>query len=120
MSPIVITVSLIQLKVPKPFAVTKRLLADMASSRRLVGVQALQSPVDFKQYSRVTLIVDDATDAQTLTTGNAALMRFDVVAASPRSLSAFLHLCKQADVDIISLDFSHRMPFHIDQKHVRG
>lgn len=115
----VITGTLVQLKVPKPFAVSKRLLADMASSRCLAGVQALQSIDDFKQYSRVTLVVDDATDAQALTTGNAALMRFDIVAASPRSLSAFLHLCKQADVDIISLDFSHRMPFHIDQKHVR-
>jgi hypothetical protein len=107
-----------QIKAPRPFPVSERLLRGCAASRSLAGVRPLRSPDDFKQFSRVTVTVDDATDAQALTTGNPALLRFDLVAASPRSLSGFLHLCKQAEIDIISLDFSHRLNFHIDQKHV--
>lgn len=98
--------------------VTTKLIRESAQQRKLTGISPLRDAADFKQYTRITVIADDATDAQNLTTANAALMNFDIVASSPRSLSAFLHLCKQADVDIISLDFSHRMTFHIDQKHV--
>lgn len=97
---------------------SEKLFRETALQRGMTGAKQVESPDRFKQYTRVTLTVNDATEAQCLTTGNAALMKFDVVAASPRSLSAFLHLCKQADIDIISLDFSHRMAFHIDQKHV--
>ena len=63
-----------------------------------------------RQYSRITLAIDDISDAQSITTSasNASLRSFDIVAVCPGTQQILSHLCKEADVDIISFDFTHR------------
>jgi RNase P/RNase MRP subunit p30 len=69
-----------------------------------------------KQTSRITVVVDNAINAQSLTAGNSTLRAFDVVAARTSDAKTFEYLCTYADVDIISLDFSQKVPFPLDKK----
>jgi hypothetical protein len=71
------------------------------------------------QYNRVTVTVDDVIDANTLTSTNEALRAFDIVAATPGDAKVFAYLCKVADIDVISLDFTRRIPFPFNKKMVR-
>lgn len=77
------------------------------------------SIADLVQLNRLTVILDEVVDAQALTTGNDVLKAFDIVAASPGNAAVFAHLCKSAQVDIITLDFSRRLPFPIIKKQVK-
>lgn len=63
-----------------------------------------------RQFSRITLAIDDMSDAQSITTSstNAALKAYDIVAICPGTQQVFTHFCKEADVDIISIDFTHK------------
>ena len=70
----------------------------------------------FRQYTRLTYTVDEVSEAQCITSGNPTLQLFDLVAATPGNQKIFNYLCKTADVDIISLDFTHKIPFSIDKK----
>lgn len=70
------------------------------------------------QLNRLTVTLDEVVDAQALTAGNEMLKAFDIVAASPGNAAVFAHLCKTAQVDIITLDFSRRLPFPIIKKQV--
>lgn len=106
------------MKPSKVYRLDQNTLDSVKQNRSLSGTIPLQTVSAFKQYTRVTISVDDMSDAQTLTTGNSMLLKYDIVAAVPKTLSAFIHLCKQSEIDIISLDFTHRIPFQIDQKHV--
>lgn len=66
-----------------------------------------------RQVSRLTVYPGDVMDAQTLTLGNEALRKFDIVAACPVDGKVFSFLCTTAEVDIISLDWAHApFPFH--------
>jgi RNase P/RNase MRP subunit p30 len=107
-----------QAKPGHKFPLTLRHLKDSARNRGMVGCKRILNPNEFKQYTRITVNVEGVTEAQLLHNGNAALMKYDVVAACPGTLPAFVHLCKQAEIDIIRLDFSRRLPFNLDQKHV--
>jgi RNase P/RNase MRP subunit p30 len=69
-----------------------------------------------RQLSRLTVSVEDVTEAQQLTTNNDTLKQFDIIAATPSNMKVFAHLCKQADVDIIALDLTHRQSFSINKK----
>jgi ribonuclease P/MRP protein subunit RPP1 len=71
---------------------------------------------NFRQLKRLTVIVDDIADAQALSSGNTALHTYDIIAACPGNIKVFAHLCKSADVDIITLDFTHRISFNINKK----
>jgi ribonuclease P/MRP protein subunit RPP1 len=71
---------------------------------------------DIRQLSRITVTIDDMIDAQTLTVGNAVLNSFDIVAVRPGNMKVFAHLCKVAEIDIITLDFTHRLPFALNKK----
>ena len=64
--------------------------------------------VNFRQFTRVTVAIDDHNDAQAINNSNDALKAFDIVAATPGNIKVFAHLCQHADLDIISLDFAHR------------
>ena len=71
-----------------------------------------------RQYSRLTIAIDDLSDAQILAAGSELLKPYDIIAATPGNIKVFSYLCKQADVDIIALDFTHRIPFAINKKSV--
>ena len=72
-----------------------------------------------RQLSRLTVSVEDVTEAQQLTTNNDTLKQFDIIAATPSNNKVFAYLCKQSDIDIIALDFTHRQSFPINKKLVR-
>ena len=73
-------------------------------------------PFPLRQLSRITVVVDEVVDAQSLSLGNELIRKFDVVAATPGNGKVFAHLCRTGEVDIISLDFSHKLPFSLNKK----
>ena len=73
---------------------------------------------DLVQLNRLTVTLDEVVEAQGLTVGNEMLKSFDIIAASPGNAAVFAHLCKTAQVDIITLDFSRRLSFPIIKKQV--
>ena len=73
---------------------------------------------ELEQHSRITIIIDDVFDAQVLTAGNEILRSYDIVAACPGNAAVFAYLCKTAQVDIISIDFSRRVTFSLIKKQV--
>mmetsp|Transcript_15891 Transcript_15891/g.23934 ORF Transcript_15891/g.23934 Transcript_15891/m.23934 type:complete len:369 (+) Transcript_15891:58-1164(+) len=74
------------------------------------------APVQLRQFSRVTVFVDELADAQSLLSANENMSAFDIVAACPATSKVLSFLCKQADIDIICLDFTHRLPFSLNKK----
>lgn len=81
--------------------------------RNLVNSQNQET---IKQYSRITLVVDDVIDIQQISASNDQLRQFDIVAVTPGNGKVLSHLCKSADVDLISIDFAHRVPFSLNKK----
>ena len=84
-----------------------------------VNSDAASQPLDlntFRQLHRITLTIDDFNDVQNVHIGNTSLQEFDIVAVNPGNAKIFSYLCKSADVDIISLDFNHRLNFPINKK----
>ena len=69
-----------------------------------------------RQLSRLSVTLDEVADAQSLTIGNEVVRQFDVISACPGNAKVFAFLCKTADVDIISLDLSRRLPFSLNKK----
>ena len=78
---------------------------------------ALRSATDteMRQFTRVTLIIDDIAEAHAIA-GYDWIKQFDIVAVCPGNLQVFAHLCKCSDIDIITFDFTHRIPFAINKK----
>jgi len=72
--------------------------------------------VQLRQLSRLSVMVDDVADAQLLTVGNDVVKEFDIIAATPGNAKIFAHLCKTADIDIISLDMTRKLPFQLNKK----
>ncbi|CAM9352548.1 unnamed protein product [Ectocarpus sp. 13 AM-2016] len=68
------------------------------------------------QVSRLTVVLESPADAQSLTAGSEALQSYDVVAAVPCCQRSFEVLCKDSDVDVISLPSGKRLPFNINKK----
>lgn len=68
------------------------------------------------QLNRITLTIDDVIDASCLNTSNELLRKYDIVAACPGNLSVFAYLCKTAEIDVISIDFSHKLSFTMNKK----
>ncbi|XP_007016578.2 PREDICTED: uncharacterized protein LOC18590785 isoform X2 [Theobroma cacao] len=78
--------------------------------RDLLGVPR-SSP--FRQYTRLTVCVDTASQSQALNSGNPILKTYDIVAVRPLNQNAFDNACEKAEVDIISIDFSDKVPFRL-------
>ncbi|XP_078429779.1 polymerase/histidinol phosphatase-like protein isoform X2 [Wolffia australiana] len=76
--------------------------------RELLGASTSSS---FRQYTRLTAVVDSAQGASALSSGNAVLRSYHLVAARPLNQAAFDQICKVSEVDIISIDFSQKLPF---------
>ncbi|CBJ32020.1 conserved unknown protein [Ectocarpus siliculosus] len=77
------------------------------------GATAASGP---DQVSRLTVVLESPADAQSLTAGSEALQSYDVVAAVPCCQRSFEVLCKDSDVDVISLPSGKRLPFNINKK----
>jgi RNase P/RNase MRP subunit p30 len=103
---------------PIPDVILTNLQLESARHRRglVVPLESTLSSSSLRQLSRLTVSVEDVTEAQQLTTSNDTLKQFDIIAAAPSNVKVFAHLCKQADIDIIALDFSHRQSFPINKK----
>ena len=71
-----------------------------------------------KQYSRLTYIVDEISEAQCLTSSNAILQQYDIVAAVPGNQKVLSYLCRTADIDVICFNFTQRLPMSLDKKMV--
>lgn len=100
---------------PLPEVVLTKLQLDAIRQRRGLAVP-LEEKIELRQLSRLTVSVDDVTEAQQLTINNDVVKKFDIIAAVPSNGRAFAHLCKQCDIDIISLDLSHKQSFPISKK----
>ncbi|XP_061352470.1 uncharacterized protein LOC133297365 [Gastrolobium bilobum] len=85
--------------------------------RNLLGIP-LSTP--FRQYTRLTVCVDNPSQAQALNSGNPILKTYDLVAVKPLSQIAFDLACERMEVDIISIDFSTKLSFRLKQPMVKA
>lgn len=74
----------------------------------------------FRQYTRLTVIVDSSSQASALNSGNPILKSYDIVAVRPLNQSAFEHACQASEVDLIAIDFSEKLPFRLKQPLVKA
>jgi hypothetical protein len=107
-----------QVKPKDPVVFNQNDLKDIENSRDMLSSSSEpgQEFTELRQFNRITIYVDDVADAQNITSSNEQLRKFDIVAAIPGNAQAFAHLCRNSDVDIISIDFSHKVPFPITKK----
>jgi RNase P/RNase MRP subunit p30 len=90
-----------------------RQIKDAARRRALVDAVP---PSAMKQYSRLNLIIDEIVDCNSLTSGNEALNKFDIISVTPGNQRVFAQLCRTAHIDMISIDFSHKLQFPLNKK----
>lgn len=64
-----------------------------------------------KFYSRITVLLDDQSQVHQLS--SEAVQTFDVLAVQPTTEKLYQQACKSLEIDIISLDMSRRLPFHL-------
>ncbi|KAH7056827.1 ribonuclease P/MRP protein subunit RPP1 [Linnemannia elongata] len=69
--------------------------------------------MNLKQYSRLTLVVDDISQNYGLNTNNPSIASYDILAVNPTNEKLFQAACGTFEVDIISLDMSARLPFYL-------
>jgi ribonuclease P/MRP protein subunit RPP1 len=77
--------------------------------REVLGVPVGET---FKQYTRLTVGVESILQAAAISPLNPVLRGYDLVAVRPMDQQTFEHACKNLEVDLISIDFSQRLPFH--------
>ncbi|KAL3625926.1 hypothetical protein CASFOL_030455 [Castilleja foliolosa] len=85
--------------------------------RELLNV-AVSSP--FRQFTRLTVIVDSSSQALALNAGNPVIKSYDIVATRPMNQNAFDQACHTAEVDMIAIDFSDKLPFRLKQPMVKA
>ncbi|KAL0460268.1 UNVERIFIED_CONTAM: protein GAMETOPHYTE defective [Sesamum latifolium] len=73
----------------------------------------------FRQYARLTVVVDISSQASALNAGNPILRSYDIVAVRPMNQSAFDQACQVSEVDMIAIDFSEKLPFRLKQPMVK-
>ncbi|KAL6956299.1 ribonuclease P [Sarracenia purpurea var. burkii] len=71
------------------------------------------SSAAFRQYTRLTVAVDSSSQASALNSGNPILKTYDIVAVRPLNQNAFEQACQASEVDLISIDFSEKLPFRL-------
>jgi hypothetical protein len=74
------------------------------------------SSLEYRQLNRLTYMIDDVlTDGPSMASNYDINKQFDIIAAAPGNTKAFTYLCKEADIDIISIDLS-RKTFPLNKK----
>lgn len=72
-----------------------------------------QSEDGFEQKTRITIVMSDASQQHGLSPNNSTLASYDIIAVTP-STDKILHAVLQSEVvDLISFDFSQRLPFFL-------
>ncbi|VFQ91452.1 unnamed protein product [Cuscuta campestris] len=74
----------------------------------------------FRQYTRLTVMVDSPAQASVLNSGNPITKSYDVVAVMPLNQNAFDQACQISQVDVITIDFSQKMLFRLKQPMVKA
>ncbi|KAE9585725.1 hypothetical protein Lal_00009845 [Lupinus albus] len=106
-----------------PLTITSlfKLLPALSSSaklhRDLLGIP-ISTP--FRQYTRLTVCVDSGPQCQAINSGNPILKTYDLVAVKPLNQSSFDLACEKMEVDIISIDFSMKLPFRLKQHLIKA
>lgn len=106
-------------KVPKDHICNIQPLAlssSEAQGRQLSGSSLLRLQADargFRQLRRLTVLLDDMAHVHTLSANNPALKQYDVIAVQPCDERTFQQACTSMDVDVISIDFTQRLPYHL-------
>jgi len=74
----------------------------------------------FRQLTRITVVLEDPADVASVVhpSGQNVLKSYDIVALQPTSEKVFQQIASNVDFDIISLDFSRRIPFTIRRPQV--
>jgi ribonuclease P/MRP protein subunit RPP1 len=96
--------------------------ASDATARQLSGSSLLRLQAEargFRQLRRLTVLLDDTAHVHTLSASNPALKQYDVVAVRPCDERTFQQACTGLDVDVISIDFTQRLPYHLKLQHVQ-
>ncbi|KAI3667599.1 hypothetical protein L6452_42665 [Arctium lappa] len=70
--------------------------------RRLLNVP---TSTPFRQYTRLSVVVDTPAQGSALNSGNPVLKTYDIVAVRPLKQESFDQACKNYEVDIIAIDF---------------
>ncbi|GAU27190.1 hypothetical protein TSUD_107810 [Trifolium subterraneum] len=84
--------------------------------RELLGIP---SSTPFRQYTRLTVCVENHLQANALNAGNPILKTYDLIAVKPLNQTVFDIACERMAVDIISIDFSAKLPFRLKQPMVK-
>ncbi|KAK4707266.1 hypothetical protein R3W88_033187 [Solanum pinnatisectum] len=97
-------------------------LAPSLSSAVEFHRKLLNVPVSapFRQYTRLTVVVDSSSQASALNSGNPILKSYDIVAVRPLNQQAFEQACQVSEVDIIAIDFLDKLPFRLKQSMVKA
>jgi len=112
-------------KVPKDHVCNIQPLAlgtSEAVGRQLSGSSMLRLQAEargFRQLRRLTVLLEDTTHVHTLSASNPALKQYDVVAVQPTDERTFQQACTGLDVDVISIDFTQRLSYHLKLQHVQ-
>ncbi|KAK1394583.1 polymerase/histidinol phosphatase-like [Heracleum sosnowskyi] len=93
------------------------LLSSVEFHRSVLGVS---KTTPFRQYTRLTVVVDSAGQAAPLNSGNPILKTYDIVAVRPVNQLAFEQACRTCEVDLIAIDFSEKLPFRLKQPLVKA
>ncbi|KAM7258511.1 hypothetical protein ACFE04_014252 [Oxalis oulophora] len=74
----------------------------------------------FRQYTRLTACADTVAQAQVLNSANSVIKTYDLVAVRPLNQNAFDYACEKSEVDIVSIDFSSKLPFRLKMSMVKA
>ncbi|PKY43037.1 PHP domain-like protein [Rhizophagus irregularis] len=66
-----------------------------------------------EQLSRITVVIEDASQNYGLSSTNSIISSYDIVAAQPTNEKIFQNVCGTLEVDIVSLEMGSRLPFYI-------
>ncbi|KAG0449276.1 hypothetical protein HPP92_027393 [Vanilla planifolia] len=84
--------------------------ATISLHRDLLGVPRGST---FRQYSRITISIENTVSAAALNSGNRLIKSYDLVAVRALNQMAFDRACQTSEVDIIALDLSQKLPFRL-------
>eukprot|EP00455_Lapot_gusevi_P041291 TRINITY_DN4772_c0_g2_i2.p1 TRINITY_DN4772_c0_g2~~TRINITY_DN4772_c0_g2_i2.p1 ORF type:complete len:334 (+),score=50.82 TRINITY_DN4772_c0_g2_i2:71-1072(+) len=72
----------------------------------------------FRQLKRLTVVLEETAQIQSLNISNPVLKTYDLIAVKPTDEKLFHLACHQLEVDIICLDMSQKLPFYIKRPSV--
>ncbi|KAJ7546548.1 hypothetical protein O6H91_08G044000 [Diphasiastrum complanatum] len=78
--------------------------------REVLGVPVGQP---FRQYSRLTIVIEDQVQAAALNAANPVLRTYDLVAVQPTNQKMLGQACNHLEVDLITLNFTEKPSFRL-------